>query len=56
MAYQADIRLREQIKSECEAEFDALKRELPEKIEKELQGRFDTQTRELESMYQEKLA
>ena len=56
MAYQADIRLREQIKKECEAEYDALKRELPDKIEKELQGRFDTQTRELETMYQEKLA
>ena len=56
MAYQADLRLREQIKDECELEYDLLKRELPEKIEQELQAKFEAQTKELESEYEDKIA
>ena len=41
MAYQADLRLRENIKYECEREYESLKKELPEKIELELTAKFD---------------
>ena len=41
MAYKSDLRLREQIKIECEGEFESYKKELPPKIEKELAARFE---------------
>ena len=55
MAYEADTKLREQIKGEYQSEFDNLKKELPGKIESELKVKYDAQTKELETMYEAKL-
>ena len=55
MAYEADRKLREQIKGECQSEFDNLKKELPGKIESELKVKYDAQTKELETIYEAKL-
>lgn len=41
MAYEADMKLKEQLKQECQSEFDQIKKELPIQIEKELSVKYD---------------
>ncbi len=53
IAYQADMKLREQVKDELERDFEALRLELPAKIEKDLKVKFEDEAKELRQMYEE---
>ena len=53
MAYKADLKLREQIKNECQKEFESLN---SKKVEEEMVAKFEIEKRQLQSNFEDKLA